>query len=137
MTDPAFVGRQARRAAELEAVRAARVEQRAAAAQARIEAAAAAAAAIALAEQKILEAKREERKQRKASQKVDVERVRRQDQPRRAPGLRIARPARTNLTRPSRWLTSGLGHETPTQGGCQAPDAWWRWRHVALHIAPL
>lgn len=78
VTDPAFVDRQARRATELEAVRAARVEQRAAAVQARVEATAAAAAAVALAEQKILEAKREERKQRKASQKVDAN-MRRQD----------------------------------------------------------
>lgn len=78
MTDPAFVNRQARRAAELEAVRAARAEQRAAAQQARAAAKAAAAAQVALAEQQALEAKRQERKLRKTAQKVDFN-TRRQD----------------------------------------------------------
>jgi hypothetical protein len=78
VTDPAFVNRQARRAAELEAVRTARAEQRAAALQARAEAEAAAAAAVAKAELEALEVKRQERKQRKTAQKVDAN-VRRQD----------------------------------------------------------
>lgn len=78
VTDPTFTNRQARRAAELEAVRAARAEQRATALQARADAQAAAAAAVALAEQEALEIKRQERKQRKTAQKVDAN-VRRQD----------------------------------------------------------
>ncbi len=78
MTDPAFIGRQARRAAELEAVRVARAEQRLAAQQARAEAIAAAAAEVARREQEALEAKRLERKERKTAQKVDAN-TRRQD----------------------------------------------------------
>jgi hypothetical protein len=78
VTDPAFVNRQARRAAELEAVRVARAEQRIAAQQARAEAQAAAKAAIAKAELAVLEAKRLERKSRKTAQKVDAN-MRRQD----------------------------------------------------------
>jgi uncharacterized membrane protein YqiK len=78
VTDPAFVNRQARRAAELEAVRIARAEQRATALQARADAHAAARAAIAKAELEVLEAKRLERKSRKTAQKVDAN-VRRQD----------------------------------------------------------
>jgi hypothetical protein len=76
--DPAFVDRQARRAAELEAVRAARAEQRAAALQARADAKAAVAAAKAAEELAVLEARRQERKERKTAQKVDAN-VRRQD----------------------------------------------------------
>jgi hypothetical protein len=76
--DPAFVSRQARRAAELEAVRNARAEQRAADLLARAAAKAAAAAEIAAAEMAVLEAKRQERKLRKTSQKVDAG-LRRQD----------------------------------------------------------
>jgi len=78
VTDPAFVNRQARRAAELEAVRVTRAQQRAEAVEARAAAHAAARAAIAKAELEVLEAKRLERKSRKTAQKVDAN-VRRQD----------------------------------------------------------
>jgi hypothetical protein len=78
VTDPAFVDRQARRAAELEAVRGARAQRRAEAVEARAAAQAAARAAIAQAELEALQAKRLERKTRKTAQKMDAN-ARRQD----------------------------------------------------------
>jgi hypothetical protein len=61
VADPAFVSRNERRAAGLEAVRKARAEARAAAA-----------ALVAKAEHEALEAKRLERKERKSAQKMDA-----------------------------------------------------------------
>ncbi len=78
VSDPAFVNRQERRAAELEAVRAARIAEREALLKARADAKAAEDAAIYAAEQAVLEQKRQERKLRKTAQKVDAS-VRRQD----------------------------------------------------------
>jgi len=78
VSDPDFVNRQARRAAQLEVVRKERAEQKAAAAQARVVAKAAAAALVAKAEHETLELKRQERKARKTAQKVDAN-TRRQD----------------------------------------------------------
>ena len=72
VADPAFVSRNERRAAGLEAVRKARAEQKLADAQARAEARAAAAAVVAKAEHEALEAKRLERKERKSAQKMDA-----------------------------------------------------------------
>jgi len=78
VADPDFVNREERRAAELEAVRQARIAEREAIAKAKAEAEAAQAAAIAAAEQAVLEQKRLERKARKTAQKIDAS-VRRQD----------------------------------------------------------
>ncbi len=78
VSDPDFVHREERRAAELEAVRQARIAEREAIAKARAEAEAAQAAAIAAAEFAALEQKRQERKARKTAQKIDAS-VRRQD----------------------------------------------------------
>ena len=78
MVDTAFVSRQARRAAELEAVRSARAELKATTLQARSDAEAAMVAAAYKAEQEALDAKRQDRKLRKTARKVDAD-VRRQD----------------------------------------------------------
>lgn len=71
VTDPAFVERKDRRAAELATVRQVRADERAAARQVRLDAQSAAAAATAAAQLVALEAKRQDRKLRKSMRRQD------------------------------------------------------------------
>ncbi len=72
VTDPGFDDRETRKAAEIEAVRQARIDAKEAARQAKVDAEEAAKQAEAMTEEGILAAKRNERKERKAQAKSEA-----------------------------------------------------------------